>query len=48
MLDRLTGPSGKHLLGTDQLGRDVLSRIIYGARVSLVVGLAATSVNMVV
>ena len=47
MLDRLTGPSGKHLLGTDQLGRDVLSRIIYGARVSLVVGLAATSVNMV-
>ena len=48
MLDRLTGPSGKYLLGTDQLGRDVLSRIIYGARVSLVVGLAATSVNMVV
>ena len=48
MFDRLTGPSGKYLLGTDQLGRDVLSRIIYGARVSLVVGLAATSVNMVV
>ena len=48
MLDRLTGPSGKYLLGTDQLGRDVLSRIIYGARVSLVVSLAATSVNMVV
>ena len=48
MIDRLTGPSGKYLLGTDQLGRDVLSRIIYGARVSLVVGLAATSVNMVV
>ena len=48
MLDRLTGPSGKYLLGTDQLGRDVLSRIIYGARVSLVVGLAATGVNMVV
>ena len=48
MLDRLTGPSGKYLLGTDQLGRDVLSRIIYGARVSLVVGLSATSVNMVV
>ena len=48
MLDRLTGPSGKYLLGTDQLGRDVLSRIIYGARVSLVVGLSATCVNMVV
>ena len=48
MIDRLAGPSGKYLLGTDQLGRDVLSRIIYGARVSLVVGLAATGVNMVV
>ncbi len=32
-------PSSEHLLGTDMLGRDVLSRIIYGARVSLVVGL---------
>lgn len=33
--------SSKHLLGTDQLGRDILSRIIYGARVSLIVGLTA-------
>ena len=46
--DRLAAPSGKYLLGTDQLGRDMLSRIIYGARVSVIIGLSATSVNMVV
>lgn len=34
-------PSSEHLLGTDSAGRDVLSRIIYGARVSLTVGVAA-------
>ena len=34
-------PSRMYPLGTDQLGRDVLSRIIYGARVSLTVGVAA-------
>ena len=36
-----TGGSTKYLLGTDQLGRDVLSRLIFGARVSMVVGLTA-------
>src|SRR6267142_3789578 len=35
------GGSANHLLGTDVLGRDVLSRLIYGARVSLIVALAA-------
>src|SRR6266545_3347746 len=35
------GPSADHLLGVDQIGRDVLSRIIYGARSSLVIGLVA-------
>jgi peptide/nickel transport system permease protein len=38
----LRGPSAQHLFGTDQYGRDVLSRIIYGARTSLYVGLGAT------
>jgi len=46
--DMLQGSSARYLLGTDQLGRDFLSRIIYGARLSLTVGLAATSINVVV
>jgi ABC-type dipeptide/oligopeptide/nickel transport system permease subunit len=37
-MGRLVGPSAEHLMGTDELGRDVFSRIIYGARVSLQVG----------
>lgn len=39
---RLAGPRLQHLLGTDQFGRDILSRILYGARVSLIVGVGAT------
>ena len=46
--DRLQGPSARYLLGTDHIGRDFLSRIIYGARISLLVGLAATALNVVV
>ena len=48
LADRLQGYSTTHLLGTDQLGRDLLSRLLYGARISLVVGLAATTLNVVV
>ena len=44
----LQGPSSQYLLGTDQLGRDFLSRIIIGARLSIFVGLSATAVNVVV
>ena len=40
----LDGPSGTHALGTDQLGRDLLSRLIYGSRVSLYVGFIAVGV----
>jgi peptide/nickel transport system permease protein len=40
-------PSFRHLLGTDQYGRDVLSRVIYGARVSLMVGLVTVTIAMV-
>jgi peptide/nickel transport system permease protein len=46
--DRMQGSSARYLLGTDQLGRDLLSRLIYGARLSMVVGLSATAVNVVV
>ena len=46
--DRLTGPSAQYLLGTDQLGRDFLSRIIYGARISFGVGLSVTALDVVV
>ncbi len=48
LVDRLQGSSARYLLGTDHLGRDFLSRIIYGARISLTVGLAATALNVVV
>jgi peptide/nickel transport system permease protein len=38
---RLAGPSWKHPMGTDDLGRDILARVLYGGRISLAVGLAA-------
>lgn len=42
LAERLQPPSAAHLLGTDQLGRDQLSRLLYGGRVSLLAGLAAS------
>ena len=41
-------PSAEHLLGTDVLGRDLLSRLLYGARISLLVGFVATGVALVI
>lgn len=43
---RLLGPSRDHLLGTDELGRDTFSRIVFGARVSLEVGIIAVAVSL--
>ena len=48
LIDRLQGSSARYPLGTDQLGRDFLSRLIHGARLSMLVGLAATALNVVV
>jgi peptide/nickel transport system permease protein len=45
---RLEGPSPVHPFGTDDLGQDILARMIYGGRISLAVGLAAMAVSVVV
>jgi peptide/nickel transport system permease protein len=46
--DRLLAPSLRHWMGTDQYGRDVLSRMIYGSRISLAVGLVAVSIYILI
>jgi len=46
--DRLQGSSFKYLLGTDQLGQDILSRLIYGARISILIGLSVTTFSVAV
>ena len=43
-----SGPSAEHLLGTDTLGRDLLTRMMYGSRISLMVGFLATTVALVI
>jgi peptide/nickel transport system permease protein len=48
LLIRLQEPSGEHWLGTDDFGRDQLSRLIYGARVSIVAALEAVAIGAVV
>src|SRR4051812_27817092 len=42
--DGLRPPSGEYLLGTDKLGRDILSRMLYGAQLSLLVGVSVVTI----
>lgn len=44
----LEGPSTKHWLGTDQIGRDVLSRLLYGSRISLAVGFVSVGIAVLI
>src|SRR5438270_895883 len=46
--NRLANPSVKHLLGTDTLGRDLLARVLYGCRISLMVGLVSTLISLLI
>ena len=46
--EALLGPSSSHWLGTDQLGRDVLSRLLYGTRISLLIGFIAVGVAVLI
>ena len=48
LLARLQKPSSAHLFGTDELGRDVFTRILYGARVSLVIGIIPPAISLVI
>ena len=48
ILEKLRAPTLEHWLGTDSFGRDTLSRLIYGARISLIIGVVSTLVAMVI
>lgn len=46
--NRLQHPNAQHLLGTDEMGRDILARVVHGARISLVVGIASIGVALLI
>ena len=46
VLTRYLAPSGEHLMGTDKFGRDIFSRVLYGARISLTIGFIAVAISI--
>src|SRR5690625_3542748 len=48
IVDRYQSPSSEHYLGTDELGRDIFSRIVYGTRISIQIGVIAVGISMIV
>ena len=47
-IDRLVGPSRTHLMGTDSLGRDVFTRVLYGGQISLLVGFLSIVLSVII
>ncbi|MDD5687615.1 MAG: ABC transporter permease [Elusimicrobia bacterium] len=48
IIERLQPPSKSHILGTDEIGRDVFSRMIYGTRISISVGIIAVGISVII
>ncbi len=48
LVNKLKGPSAEHILGTDEFGRDIFARMIWGARVSLRVGIIAVGISIII
>ena len=45
--ERITAPTGQHKLGTDEMGRDVLSRMFFGVRASMIIGVISSYMRII-